>query len=169
MNPAHLHLALNHVPVIGVVFAVLLLGYALLRNSREVIRTGLVALVFVAVIAIPVFLTGEPAEEIAENLPGVSEAIIGQHESFAKYALGAAIFSGVAAFVSLMFSFWNERLSNWLAAATLLLALVTGALMLAAANLGGQIRHTEIRDTAAAVQPEQQNQQEGEKEDDDDR
>lgn len=169
MNSVHLHLALNHIPVIGVGFAVLLLGYALLRNSREVIRIGLVALVFVGLVAIPVFLTGEPTEEIVEKLPGVSEAIIGQHESFAKYALGAAIVSGLAAFVSLMFSFWNERMAILLAAATLLLALITGALMLATANVGGQIRHTEIRDTAPATQPAQQNEPAGEKEDDDEK
>lgn len=168
MNSAHLHLALNHIPVIGIVLAAPLLGYALLRTSREVIRIGLVALVFVALTAIPVFLTGEPAEEIAGNLSGVAEAIIEQHESFAKYALGAAIFSGLVAFVSLMFSFWNERTATWLAAATLLPAVITGALMLMTANLGGQIRHTEIRDTVASTQPEQQDEKKDEKEDGDD-
>jgi hypothetical protein len=33
------------------------------------------------------YLTGEGAEETVENMPGISESIIEQHEDFAMYAL----------------------------------------------------------------------------------
>ena len=76
--------------------------------------------------------------------------------------------TGLAALISLIFSFLNKRKAKWLVVPTFFLALITGGLMLATANLGGQIRHTEIRDTGAAAQPVQQNEPEGEKEGDDD-
>lgn len=167
MNSAHIHLFLNHFPIIGTIFAFILLGYALLRKSEEVIKIGLVMLVFVGLVSIPVYLTGEPAEEIVENLAGVSEAIIEQHESYAKYALATAILTSVIALASLVFSFWSEKKASWMVIATFFLAAITGGWMLKTASLGGQIRHTEIRDAAAATQTEQQTEQNGEKDDDD--
>lgn len=48
MNAAHLHLALNHLPVIGSLFSALLLGWALLRSAYELKRAALGAVVLVA-------------------------------------------------------------------------------------------------------------------------
>ncbi len=168
MNPAHIHLFLNHCPVIGTIFAIVLLGYALFRRSEEVIKISLILLVFVGLTAIPVYLTGEPAEEIVEKLAGVSEAIISEHESYAKYALASAILTGVMALASLVFSFWSERKATWLVIATFFLTIITGGWMFKTASLGGQIRHTEIRNNTAVTQPEQQTEKTGEKDDDDD-
>lgn len=38
MSWAHLHLALNHVPVIGIFLVILLLGAAVVRSSGELLR-----------------------------------------------------------------------------------------------------------------------------------
>ena len=46
MNGAHLHLILTHVPVLGVAFGTVLLGFGLLRNNRVIQQTGLAVLVF---------------------------------------------------------------------------------------------------------------------------
>jgi Domain of unknown function (DUF5666) len=73
MNAAHLHLILNHVPVLGVVFAGLLLGTALWYRSAQFQRVALVAMVGSALVAVPVYLTGERAEEAVEHVAGVSE------------------------------------------------------------------------------------------------
>jgi hypothetical protein len=35
MNPAHLHLMLNHIPVLGMAFGLALVGLALLRKRRN--------------------------------------------------------------------------------------------------------------------------------------
>ena len=162
MNSAHIHLFLNHIPVLGTVFAVVLLAYALLKRSDEVIRIGLLILVFTGLTAIPVFLTGEPAEEIVEKFAGVSEAIIEQHESYAKFALVSAIVTGILAFLTFLFSFWAERKATWLVIATFFLGAITGGWMLKTASLGGQIRHTEIASTQT-----QQTAPRTEKDDDD--
>ena len=96
MDPVHVHLFLNHVPIVGSFAAVLLLAYAAIRKSDEVMRVGLVALVLTALVAIPVYLTGEPSEDIVEKLPGVSEAFMEEHEDAGKLALIAAIVTAIA-------------------------------------------------------------------------
>jgi len=63
MNWAHIHLSLNHLPVVGIIFGVLLLLLALLRKSEELKRVSLGVFVLTALIALPVYFTGEPAEK----------------------------------------------------------------------------------------------------------
>ena len=64
LSPAHLHLVLNHIPVLGtMLFAPLVLVWGLLRRSRDVTQIGLLLAVLLAATTIPIYLTGEPAEE----------------------------------------------------------------------------------------------------------
>jgi hypothetical protein len=81
MNWAYVHLALNHLPVIGAIFGVLLLLLALLRKSEELKRVSLGVFVITALLALPIYFTGEPAEEVVEHLPGVAEPLIERHEN----------------------------------------------------------------------------------------
>jgi asparagine N-glycosylation enzyme membrane subunit Stt3 len=60
MNWAHIHLSLNHLPVVGTFFGVLLLLLALLRKSEELKRVSLGVFVLTALLALPVYFTGEP-------------------------------------------------------------------------------------------------------------
>lgn len=144
MNTAHIHLLLNHLPLLGTGFGVLLLVLALARRSDELRRVSLAVFVLAALSALPTYLTGEPAEEIVEHLAGVSKPIIDQHEEAAE---GAAIALAILGAVSLaaLVRFRRSALPDWLAVSSLLLALVVAALMARTANLGGRIRHSEIR------------------------
>lgn len=145
MNQAHLHLLLNHLPLLGTAFGVLLLLFALWRKSAELQRVSLGVFVLAALSAIPTYLTGEPAESVVEHLPGVAEAFIEQHESASLIALVAAMVTGVASLAGLLLTRRAAKLPAWATIAPLVLALATGGLMARTANLGGQIRHTEIR------------------------
>jgi uncharacterized membrane protein len=150
MNPAHLHLVLNHFPVVGLVFALAFLAWGVFRRNQSITKAGFAALVAVALLAIPAFLTGEPAEEIAEGLPGVAHSIIEQHENAAKAALVATLAAGIAALAGLWFS-RGKAVGAWCSSSALLLSLVAAGLMAWTANLGGQVRHTEIRASAPAA------------------
>ena len=75
MNVVHLHLLLNHLPVIGSVFGLLLLAVAAWRRSDELSKVSLGFLALLGAASIVVYLTGEPAQDAVENLPGFSEAI----------------------------------------------------------------------------------------------
>jgi uncharacterized membrane protein len=144
-NPAHLHLMLNHVPVLGTAFGLALIGWAFMRRSEELKKVSLGVFIVVALLAIPAYLTGEPAEELVKNLPGVSKASIEQHEEAAQAAFAGVLIVGIAALGGLIFFRHGKPVPNWLAAIVVVLSLIVIALMARTANLGGLIRHTEIR------------------------
>jgi uncharacterized membrane protein len=154
MDSTHLHLMLNHFPVLGIMIGFLILLWGVLRGFEEVKTVGLVVLVLTAIAAIPVYLTGEPAEEIVENLPGVSEQIIELHEDSALFSLILAIATGVLAFAGLIFKrFSSANVARFSMYAVLLLSFISGTLMARTAYLGGQIRHTEIRQSTDQTIP----------------
>jgi uncharacterized membrane protein len=145
LNWAHVHLMINHFPVVGVLGAILLLIYALVRKSDEVMMVSLGAFVLIALVTIPVFFTGEGAEDVVKNLPGVTEQYIGRHEEMAEYSLTLMEILGAACLAGLVFIRKAGTVPKWLVTIVLLLSLATAAFVGYTANLGGQIRHTEIR------------------------
>ena len=173
MDPTYFHLVMNHFPVIGAIFGMVILSWGLFRGSEEVKNLGLSVMVVTALVAIPVYLTGESAEETVEGLPGVLEAAIEQHEDFAKFGLAAAIASGVAALISLVYSWFRPGqggIGRLMAIITLAFSFATVGAMARTAQLGGVIRHTEISSAGAQtnVQPEKGKTESGQKEEKDD-
>ena len=144
MNPAHLHLILNHIPVLGTAFGMALIAWALVRKSDELKRVSLGVFVIIALLAIPAYLTGEPAEEIVEHLPGVNEASIEEHEDAAKFAFAGVLLLGAAALGGLIVFRRGKPTPAWAAVVALALSIVVFAMMVRTANLGGLIRHPEI-------------------------
>jgi hypothetical protein len=80
MNLAHLHFMMNHIPVLGSAFRLALLLFSVFRKSEELKKTAVGVFVIVALLAVPAYLTGEPAEDIVKPLAGVAEVAIEQHE-----------------------------------------------------------------------------------------
>ena len=76
MNATHLHLMLNHIPVIGTGFALLLLLVALAKRSDEWKKVSLWFFVLIALLTVPAYVTGEPAEDGVKGLPGIAKAVI---------------------------------------------------------------------------------------------
>lgn len=149
INPAHWHLMLNHIPVIGSAFALGLLGWAILRRSEELKRAGLGAVALVAVLTAPAYFTGEPAfEAVMEILEATSEdedPLVETHEDAAGIAFTSAALAGAVALTGLILGRGGKPLSGRIVVAVFVLTAVTAGLMGRAANLGGVIRHTEIR------------------------
>jgi uncharacterized membrane protein len=154
MDPAHAHLILNHIPVIGLGAAILLLLYAFARRNDEMKKAALIGFVLLALAAIPVYLTGGEAEERVEHLPGVSEAIIEEHEEAATSSLIAIELLGALSLAGLVLTRGSRAVPRWLAVISLVASIVVAAVIIRTANLGGQIRHTEIR--SGASEPGQQ-------------
>lgn len=152
MSLAHLHLLLNHVPVVGIVGLVLLFGLAVWRRSSELGKAALGLTVALAAVAVVVYLTGEPAEELVERLPGFDEALVEHHEDVAKLATIAFAALGLLAGWLL----WVDRgrpLRRGAALGGLAGSVIVSALLAWTANLGGQIRHTEIRAASVTATP----------------
>ena len=149
MSLVHLHLLLNHVPVVGIVGLVVLFGLAIWRRSGELGKAALGLTVALAVVTVAVHLTGEPAEELVELLPGFDEALVERHEDAAKAATIGMSALGLLAGASLVI-YRSRSLPRRVAVAGLVGAVAVSALLAWTANLGGQIRHTEIRAASAA-------------------
>lgn len=153
MSWAHIHLALNHVPVVGLPIALLVLVAALSRRSSELARAAFALLVLIAAATVVVQLTGESAEELIEKLPDYSEALVEHHEEMALVAtIGTGLIGLVALFGLVRFR-GDAGVPRWYGGSVLVLGIAVAALMGWVAYLGGQIRHTEIRPAGVAVGP----------------
>jgi hypothetical protein len=109
----------------------------------------------------------KPVEEVVEYLPGVAESLIERHENAALFALLMAGVTGIAALTGLILFRPTKRLPGWAVVAALVLSLATSRLMVWTANLGGEIRHTEIRaGFTAPAETETEGKRKTEKEED---
>ena len=149
MDAAHLHLAVNHIPVLGVIFATLLFAVGQLWKDDKVRRLGLAAGLASAVMLAPTYLSGDPAENIVEHQPGVVEDLIHPHEEAAETATIVVGVLGVLALLGLVV-YRKKSLPAWLNIAFLLLGLAGTGTMAWAAFLGGKIHHQELRGGASA-------------------
>ena len=145
MNAAHVHLLLNHIPILGTIFGLLLLLYGWLRGSSDVEKASLGTFVITALITIPVYLTGDGAAEIVRHLPEVSVPIIRQHDNAATFTLIVIEILGAVSLLSLWLSRRSREIKSWMALVALALAVIGSGLGMWTGALGGQVRHTEVR------------------------
>ena len=140
---------LNHLPVIGVAFSLALLAWSLWRKNEVLKKTALGALTLVALLSIPAYVTGEPSEDAVKSLPGVSASLLEQHEEVAMVAFTMILGLGGMALAALLWFRRGKLIPAWFGYALLLVSLMVSGMMAWTANLGGQIRHSEIRANAA--------------------
>ena len=153
MNPAHAHLALNHLPVVGILIGTLILAWGVIRRADAVTRVALGVLVGATLSTGPVLLTGEPAEEIVAKRADVSKEAIEVHEEAAEVAAIGAAMLGLLAAGLLITARGAKALPSLPPRVLLVGAVAVTLLMLRAANLGGQIQHVEIRGAEAIPRP----------------
>lgn len=150
MNWPHLHIALNHLPVFGVLFLLLLLITALLRKSAELTRVTLWAWVALTTVTIPIGFTGDRAFEDLMQDPAVEAQWVKPHEDAADQAVTSVFVLGVLAAVSLLLSRRGRPAPRWIVFTLLAGSLLAFLLLARTANLGGQIRHPEVRPAAGS-------------------
>lgn len=166
MDAVHIHLLLNHVPVIGSIFALLLMLYGVFFKNSTLLNTGLVTMAVVAIFAVPVFLSGDEAEDIVENIPGISEYYLEEHEELSEVAIWFVSAAGILSLISLILIKIKSPVKalNFL---SILLTALTVILMVLVGNHGGKIRHSEILDSSSQQVDSQGYDVENEDEDED--
>jgi uncharacterized membrane protein len=145
MSPAHVHLLVNHVPVLGVALGLVVLAGATLRRHDVLMRSALALFVLSALAAIPTYVSGEPAEDAIEQAAGDVEAWVEPHEESAAVSLALVEMLGLLSVVGLWMARRTPTLPSSVTSVTLLIAAIALGSLAWTANLGGQIRHTEIR------------------------
>lgn len=153
MNPAHVHLLVNHLPIVGSFVAVPVLALALWkRQDLGALRAAVLVLVIAAVGAGVANATGDGAEEAIEDSGWASEALIHQHEERADVATPIAVITGIAAVAALIWSERKKAVNPAVLGALGVLSLVSAGSMAWVGAAGGVVRHEEIRNGAAAPQ-----------------
>ena len=145
MNPSHVHLLLNHIPVLSSIFGLALLAYALAVRHDAYQRLALVVLACSALAAIPAYLTGEPAEHFAATVAPIPEEFVEPHEEAALVSLVLVEMVGLTAMAALWSARRKPTANRALVWVSLVLALASAATLTWTANVGGRIRHPEIR------------------------
>lgn len=169
MDGAHFHLLVNHFPIIGTIIGFGILFFGIILKATPVRKTAYYLFIALALITIPVMLSGESAEEIVEHVQGVDHNYIETHESNAKLGLGGMLVLGLLSIVSLVVEMSKPSLSKVFAWIVLGVSIIMIGVMAFIGNQGGQIRHTEIRDSAFSISaPGSQGNQAIEDRDDDD-
>jgi hypothetical protein len=153
VNLAHLHLLLNHVPTVGAVVALGLLIVAFVRRNEPLQHAGLEVLFVIAVLTMPVYMSGVAAHQTLRDEPGLSAQAISVHQDAALAGFTVTEFAGFVAWIALWQVRRRGRAARGLVAAVTLLSILGLGLMARAATLGGEIRHPEIRSDLAAGAP----------------
>ncbi len=162
MNQTHIHLLITHLPIFGSILGGLVLAHGLWTKSNQTKIAGYNIFIISAIGAGIAYLTGEAAEETVENIQGVAKSMIDEHEDFAVFALVSLIILGVASIGGLFLTLRKSALTSTAAIVILFISLISFGLVARTGYLGGQIRHTEINNSATTTQG-----QGGESDDDD--
>ena len=159
MNVAHLHLLLNHVPTVGSAVALGLLIMALVRRDEGLKHGALEVLFGVALLTLPVYISGVAAYRELRDQPGVPEITALLHQDVALFGFAWLELAGFVGWTARWQTRRRGRAASGMVAATVVLLAVSLGVMARAASLGGEIRHPEIRTAGSAatgaIDPEQ--------------
>lgn len=151
MNDAHYHLIVNHLPIVGLLIGILVLIAGLVFNKAEVKLTALGIFIFSAITSIAAFYTGEGAEDVVENLEGISETLIHTHEEYAETFYTLSLILGGLSLLTFILELKKMKFTKYFMILCLLIAIVDGVLATYVGSSGGEIRHTEIRNDAKMI------------------
>ena len=165
MNDAHLHMVVNHFPIIGIIlgFGILVTGLFLKNNSVK--NTAYCLFIVGAIFAAVSMATGEGAEEIVEEL-GVSHEIIHEHEEIAETFMKVLYGLGILSILGLVANLKKHSKSAIVSYVVLVLAISSAVLSKSVGTSGGEIRHTEIRENTVNTASDIQNEIQAEEGDD---
>jgi len=160
MNLAHIHLLLNHWPIIGAFVGLFLFLVAFLANSDDLKQTSLAFFTLIALLTIPTYFSGDVANEVLrESSTQLPKELVNTHQGAALLSLVFMELTGGLALIGLwQFSRMSRPapapVARWNFTLVLILSIVTAGMMTATGNTGGAIRHPEIlsaEDAASAV------------------
>ncbi len=149
MTTVHLHLLLNHIPILGSIFITVLFIVALIYRNAFLQKVSLWSLVVIALFTAATYLTGNGAEQAVQGLPGISQDMIHLHESVAKVGLGLMFVTGVIALAGALFYSFKPKLPRLLLIVVLFVLLLNSGVFAYIGYLGGQIHHEEIRGSSS--------------------
>jgi uncharacterized membrane protein len=157
MNDAHLHMVVNHFPIIGTILGLGILITGMILKNNSVKNTAYFLFIVAAVFAAFSMGTGEGAEELVEDMPSVGKQIIHEHEEMAEKLAIVLYALGVISLGGLFMNFKKHSKANLVSYVAVVVAFVGVFFAQQTGTTGGEIRHTEIRANAVQTPSAEQN------------
>jgi uncharacterized membrane protein len=151
MNDAHLHMVVNHFPIIGTIFGFGILIVGLFLKNKTLQNTSYALFIVAAIFGAISMGTGEGAEELVEDMPNIGKQIIHEHEELAEKLAVLLYVLGGLSLAGLYLNFKNNSKAKLLSFLILGIATVGLFLVQKVGTSGGEIRHTEIRANANVI------------------
>ena len=149
LSMEHVHVLLNHLPIIGLAMGILALVLALMHHSRKTEMVALILVLVAAASAWPVNFTGQRAYKTVRGFADDGGADwLDTHMERAEKAAPAFYALALLTAAALIAPHKWPRTTRPLAVATLALALLCEGASGWIALAGGQIRHPEFRTKA---------------------
>jgi len=145
MNEAHLHMVVNHFPIIGTIFGFGILIVGLIRKDITIRNVSYFIFVIAALFAAVSMATGDGAEEMVEDMPNIGHKIIHEHEEMAEKLAIVLYLLGLTSIIGLFFNRKKNPKERIVSFAILTIAAIGMFLAQQTGTTGGEIRHTEIR------------------------
>lgn len=146
MNEAHLHMLVNHFPIIGTILALGILIVGLILKNHSVRNTSYVLFIVAAIFGALSMGTGEGAEELVKDMPNVGWEIIHEHEEIAEKLALLLYVLGLLSIIALYLNFKKNTKEKLVSLCIVGIGVVSLFLVQKVGTSGGEIRHTEIRE-----------------------
>ena len=145
MDSVHIHLIVNHIPVIVTILSVLILAWAMVTKHADYRKLAFIGFIIAGLFVLVTFETGENAEDIVERLAWFDHDVLETHEHAAETARWIVLLTAISGVAGLTY-FKNEKKTGftvflWI---SFLLALVAAGYLIYTGYLGGFIRHDEL-------------------------
>lgn len=148
MNDAHLHMVVNHFPIIGTILATGVLLISIFLNNSAYRRVAYGLFIVAAIFAAISMGTGEGAEEMVEDMPSIGDNIIHNHEEWAEKLAIVLYLLGIVSIAGLFAEIKKNSKAKLVAIIALIISFIGIYLAKETGTSGGEVRHTEIRKDA---------------------
>lgn len=142
---AHIHLLVNHFPILGSIFVLILFLIALIFKQGFLQKLSLWFLAGIALSTAVAYISGNGTKRAVRGLPQVSDPMIRAHEQAARYGLVMMFLAGIISLGGILLYSKRPTLPLYLRITVLLILFVSVAVLTYVSFLGGQIMHPEIR------------------------
>jgi uncharacterized membrane protein len=157
MNDAHLHLVVNHFPIIGTILGLGILITGIILKNNTLKSTAYALFVVAAIFAAFSMGTGEGAEELVEDMPSIGKEIIHEHEETAEKLAIVLYALGVISLIGLFMNYKKKPKAKFVSYIAAVVAIIGVFFAQRTGTTGGEIRHTEIRTNAVQALGADQN------------
>lgn len=146
MNDVHLHLLVNHFPIIGLFFGFLILLFGILKNNPTLKSTTYIIFIFCTIMGKISMMTGGKAAQMTKTIEEISRDHIRTHAGDASLFMKPLYILGLVSIFGLVSIVKKRESEKFVSYCVILIAAICMFLSKNVGTSGGEIRHIEIRE-----------------------